>query len=157
MPGSGRSPGGGRGYPLQSSCLENPWRGEPDGLQRVRHDSVCALMASARSVWKICREGRRKTTHRPPAPPGRWLSRRDPAQPALLGLRSQPSWKLPPSLLFPTQSSPLLAWPPCQWLTASHGLLGEGVWLLSFKHDGSQNKLLFYAHTFLAIWISSKL
>ena len=24
MPGSGRSPGGGHGYPLQSSCLENP-------------------------------------------------------------------------------------------------------------------------------------
>ena len=24
MPGSGRSPGGGNGNPLQSSCLENP-------------------------------------------------------------------------------------------------------------------------------------
>ena len=24
MPGSGRSPGGGRGNPLQYSCLENP-------------------------------------------------------------------------------------------------------------------------------------
>ena len=24
IPGSGRSPGGGRGNPLQSSCLENP-------------------------------------------------------------------------------------------------------------------------------------
>ena len=24
MPGSGRSPGDGNGYPLQSSCLENP-------------------------------------------------------------------------------------------------------------------------------------
>ena len=24
IPGSGRSPGGGNGYPLQYSCLENP-------------------------------------------------------------------------------------------------------------------------------------
>ena len=25
IPGSGRSPGGGHGNPLQYSCLENPW------------------------------------------------------------------------------------------------------------------------------------
>ena len=41
--GSGRSPGGGNGSPLQYSCLENPWTEEPGGLpsitlQRVRHD-----------------------------------------------------------------------------------------------------------------------
>ena len=35
--------GGGRGNPLQYSCLENPWIEEPGGLQsirsqRVRHD-----------------------------------------------------------------------------------------------------------------------
>ena len=40
------SPGGGRGNPLQYSCLENPlWTEEPDrlqcmGLQRVGHDSA---------------------------------------------------------------------------------------------------------------------
>ena len=41
----GRSPGGGNGYPLQYSCLENPCgrRSEPGelqsmGLQRARHD-----------------------------------------------------------------------------------------------------------------------
>ena len=40
------SPGGGRGNPLQYSCLENPpWTEEPDGLQsmglqRVGHDST---------------------------------------------------------------------------------------------------------------------
>ena len=39
----GRSPGGGRGNPLQYSCLENPVGGETGGLQsialqRVRHD-----------------------------------------------------------------------------------------------------------------------
>ena len=32
FPGSGSSPGGGHGTPLQSSCLENPWTEEPGGL-----------------------------------------------------------------------------------------------------------------------------
>ena len=44
IPGSGRSPGEGKGYPLQRSCLENSmdrgaWQAiQPMGLQRVRHD-----------------------------------------------------------------------------------------------------------------------
>ena len=43
IPGSGRSPGGGHGNPLQYSCLVNPMDGEPGGLQStglqsVRHD-----------------------------------------------------------------------------------------------------------------------
>ena len=33
IPGSGRSPGGGNGNPLQYSCLDNYV--EPDGLQRA--------------------------------------------------------------------------------------------------------------------------
>ena len=33
--GSGRSPGGGHGNPLQYYCLENPWTEEPGGLQFV--------------------------------------------------------------------------------------------------------------------------
>ena len=33
IPGSGRSSGGGRGNPLQCSCLENPRTEEPGGLQ----------------------------------------------------------------------------------------------------------------------------
>ena len=42
-PGSGRSPGGGNGNPLQYSCLENPMNEEPGrlhslGSPRVRHD-----------------------------------------------------------------------------------------------------------------------
>ena len=42
IPGSGRSPGEGNGYPLQYSCLENSMTGEPGGLQfmvlqRVEH------------------------------------------------------------------------------------------------------------------------
>ena len=41
--GSGRSPGGGRGNPLQYSYLRIPWTEEcgglqSTGLQRVRHD-----------------------------------------------------------------------------------------------------------------------
>ena len=44
IPGSGRSPGGGHGTPLQYSCLENPmargaWLGlQSRGSQRVGHD-----------------------------------------------------------------------------------------------------------------------
>ena len=43
IPGWGRSSGGGNGNPLLYSCLENPWTGEPGGVQsmgslRVRHD-----------------------------------------------------------------------------------------------------------------------
>ena len=37
IPGSGRSPGGGHGNPLQYSCLENP-QGQESG--RLRHASV---------------------------------------------------------------------------------------------------------------------
>ena len=43
IPGLARNPRGGHGNPLQYSCLENPWTGEPSGLkstglQRIRHD-----------------------------------------------------------------------------------------------------------------------
>ena len=39
IPGSGRSPVGGHGNPLQCSYLENPMdRGQSMGLKRVRHD-----------------------------------------------------------------------------------------------------------------------
>ena len=42
IPGLGRCPGEGSGYPFQYSCLENPTEepGGPQsmGLQRVRHD-----------------------------------------------------------------------------------------------------------------------
>ena len=43
IPGLGRSPGEGNGYPLQYSCLENSTTEEPSGLQstesqRVEHD-----------------------------------------------------------------------------------------------------------------------
>ena len=43
IPGSGRSPGGGHGNPLQYSCLETPmdrgaWRAIVHGVTRVGHD-----------------------------------------------------------------------------------------------------------------------
>ena len=51
IPGSGRSPGGGNGNPLQYSCLENStdrgaWQGySPWGLKRVRHDWAHSMHA----------------------------------------------------------------------------------------------------------------
>ena len=43
IPGSGRSPGEGNGYPVQYSCLENSWTEEPGrlqsiGIQRIGHN-----------------------------------------------------------------------------------------------------------------------
>ena len=43
IPGLGRSPGGGRGSPLQCSCLENPmdrgaWRATVHGVAHSRYD-----------------------------------------------------------------------------------------------------------------------
>ena len=44
IPESGRSPGEGKGNPLQYSCLENPmergalWAAQSMGLQNIRHD-----------------------------------------------------------------------------------------------------------------------
>ena len=35
IPGSGRSPGGGNGNPLQYACLENPMMEEPGSLQSI--------------------------------------------------------------------------------------------------------------------------
>ena len=37
IPGSGRSPGGGHGNPLQYSCLESPTTEEPGGLRPWGH------------------------------------------------------------------------------------------------------------------------
>ena len=43
IPGLGRSPGEGNGYPPQWSCLENPWTEEPDGLQSMGLQSQTQL------------------------------------------------------------------------------------------------------------------
>ena len=43
IPGSGRSPGEGNGYPLQYSCLENPMTEEPDRLQSMGSQSRARL------------------------------------------------------------------------------------------------------------------
>ena len=51
VPGSGRSPGGGDGNPLQYSCLENPmdrgaWWATAHKSQRVGHDRATSLSLS---------------------------------------------------------------------------------------------------------------
>ena len=43
IPGSGRSPSEGNGYPLKYSCLENPmdrgvWQATVHRVERVKHD-----------------------------------------------------------------------------------------------------------------------
>ena len=43
IPGSGRSPGGGHGNPLQYSCLENPMTEEPGRLQSMGSQSWTQL------------------------------------------------------------------------------------------------------------------
>ena len=39
IPGLGRFPGEGNGYPIQYSCLENPCTEEPGGLQSIESES----------------------------------------------------------------------------------------------------------------------
>ena len=41
IPGSGGSPGGRNGNPLQCSCLENPWTEEPGGLWSI---GLCTIV-----------------------------------------------------------------------------------------------------------------
>ena len=52
IPGSGRSPGGGHGNPLQYSSWEIPWTEEPGGLQsqRVGHD-LATEHTQAPKLW----------------------------------------------------------------------------------------------------------
>ena len=40
IPGSGRSPGGGHGNPLQYRCLENPWAEESGGLKSIESQRI---------------------------------------------------------------------------------------------------------------------
>jgi len=57
IPGLGRYPGGGKGNPLQDSCLENPmdrgvWRASPWG-RRVRHDRAHSTYKHLKHVWLL--------------------------------------------------------------------------------------------------------
>ena len=50
IPGSGRSPGGGHGHPLEFSCLENPMdRGAWMTVYRVMKES-----AMIEATWHVC-------------------------------------------------------------------------------------------------------
>ena len=62
IPGSGRSPGGGHGNPLQYSCLENPMDRGACGLQSIRvaksrtqleRPSTCACTVCLKNVFFI--------------------------------------------------------------------------------------------------------
>ena len=58
IPGSGRSPGGGNGNPLQYSCLENPMgRGARWATQRVGHNwahsANTQLPAGSSDLWLL--------------------------------------------------------------------------------------------------------
>ena len=54
MPGSGRSPGGGRGNPLQYSCLEKPkdrgaWRATVQGV--VKNRTCLKRLSTTNNLW----------------------------------------------------------------------------------------------------------
>ena len=49
IPGSGRSPGGRNGNPLQCSCLGNPMREIPGGLQSTGSQRVGHNLATERT------------------------------------------------------------------------------------------------------------
>ena len=51
IPGSGRSPGKGKGYPLQYSCLENSMDRGAMGSQRVRHNWVANTLTFQLFLW----------------------------------------------------------------------------------------------------------
>ena len=56
--GSGRSPGGGNGNPLQCSCLGNPmnrgaWQLQSIGLQRVGHDLATEHTYIYTHIYKV--------------------------------------------------------------------------------------------------------
>ena len=63
IPGSGSSPGGGQGNPLQYSCLDKPWTEEPGGLWSIgsqragRDQSNLAHTALLHWILKIYRVG----------------------------------------------------------------------------------------------------
>ena len=58
IPGSGSSPGGGNGNPLQYSCMGNPWTEEPGRLQslrlqRVKHNWRDWARASCQEICRM--------------------------------------------------------------------------------------------------------
>ena len=65
IPELGRSPGGGNGYPLQYSCLENPmdrgaWRATAHGVSEsdtTEHTCMSSLMISQMWLKLLCTQG----------------------------------------------------------------------------------------------------
>ena len=62
IPGSGRSPGEGKGNPLESSCLENlmhrgTWRATVHGVTRITHNLATKPPVSPLKAKKETRDG----------------------------------------------------------------------------------------------------
>ena len=60
IPGLGRSPGGGNGYPVQYSCLENPMDREAWGLQPIVFQSWIGLqrLSTQHARWQTSEDWR---------------------------------------------------------------------------------------------------
>ena len=72
-PGPERSPGGGRSSPLQCSCLESPWVGEPGGLPSRAHRELDETeWLSAQECVRVCTTG--SLRHTPEASTMLWTN-----------------------------------------------------------------------------------
>ena len=65
IPGSGRSPGGGHGNPLQCSCLENPMDREPGRLQSMGSQRVGHNWATNTGAIGSLRKKKKAQTSKP--------------------------------------------------------------------------------------------
>ena len=65
IPGLRKAPGEGNGYPLQYSCLGNPWTGKPGGLQSTRSVKKVKTKSSPSSAGDVglITGGRAKIPH----------------------------------------------------------------------------------------------
>ena len=88
IPGLGRSPGEGKGYPLQYSGLENSWTVQSMGFQIVRHDWVTFTNPNFGASLVA------QTVNRWPAMWVRSLGREDPLEKEMAIHSSTLAWKV---------------------------------------------------------------
>ena len=74
VPGLARSPGEGKGNPLQYSCLGNPWTEEPGRLQSMESQRVrCDLATKQQQEYHVAHPLPMQTQESPPALPAAHL------------------------------------------------------------------------------------